>query len=88
MSRPDMSQRLGLALDEVAIEVESAEAAHGINYASYHEAYGVLAEEVDEFFDEVRLKREDRSLDRIAREATQIAAVAVRIAMMARGGRR
>ena len=49
-------------------------------FNSAHEAYGVISEEVAEFFDEVRLKRKDRNPLRMRHELTQIAAVAIRAA--------
>lgn len=49
------------------------------NFNSHHEAYGVLAEEVDEFWEIVRKKREDRSKDDVRAEALDIANVAWRI---------
>jgi len=58
------------------VEQEGASAAaHGL-YHSPHEAYGVLMEEVDEFFDEVKRKRIDPLAMR--KELIQVAAVAVR----------
>ena len=55
-------------------------------FASMHEAYGVLAEEVAELFDAVRLRQDnDQRLLMIEREALDVAAVALRIAAEARG---
>lgn len=54
------------------------------DFASMHEAYGVLAEEVAELFTEVCTKARDRTRQlRIREEAIQIAAVALRIAEQA-----
>jgi hypothetical protein len=54
------------------------------DFTSMHEAWGVLAEEVDEFTREVRTKQDTPGrADRIRREAIQIAAVAMRIAEQA-----
>lgn len=47
-------------------------------YASPHEGYGILMEEVAELFDEIRKKEKDRDLDAMRKEATQVAAVALR----------
>lgn len=52
---------------------------HGDTYASLHEGYGVLAEEVDELFDEIKLKAACRAQDRLIKEASQVAAVAMKI---------
>lgn len=57
----------------------------GVRYNSAHEAYGVLAEEVDEFWDEVKKKRSKRDPAAMRAELKQIAAVAIR-AMTDLGG--
>jgi hypothetical protein len=69
---------------EIEREAQAAQDKYG-NFASMHEAYGVLAEEVDELFDAVKLgpKNLNRGLE-IQKEAIQVAAVAFRIAMQAR----
>ena len=66
-------------LDEIAEEADRAVKEHG-QYNSLHEAFGVLLEEVDEFWDEVKLKRKKRSRDRIRKELVQIAAVCLKAA--------
>ena len=54
----------------------------GINkfgdYRSYHEAYAVILEEVDELWD--ALKTKDRDYDHIYEEAIQVAATSYRLA--------
>lgn len=59
------------------IEREHREAclAYGC-FHSRHEGYAVLKEEIDELWDVIRLNGTDREL---AQEATQVAAMAVRI---------
>lgn len=52
---------------------------HGDTYASLHEGYGVLFEEVDELFDEIKLKAANRSAGRLIKESSQVAAVAMKI---------
>ena len=54
------------------------------DFASMHEAFGVLAEEVTEFLEAVRLRQDnpDRA-DRLRQEALDIAAVCLRIAEQA-----
>ncbi len=47
------------------------------NFNSYHEGYAVLKEEVDELWDEVKLKTPDRL--KIYNEAKQVACMAIRI---------
>lgn len=64
-------------LREVRAEVNRANDIHG-GYHSAHEAYAVLLEEVDEFWEEVRRKRSERSPARMREELVQVAAVAVR----------
>lgn len=49
-------------------------------FNSFHEVYGVLMEEVDEFFDEVKLKPEFREPDNTLKELVQIAAIVERAA--------
>lgn len=68
----------------VRAEVERCGALYG-DFASMHEAYGVLAEEVLEFLLAVMLKQDHPGRpQRLEHEAVQIAAVAVRIAHQAR----
>jgi len=51
---------------------------------SFHENYGVLKEEFDEFWDEV--KRHDQDITSIYQEAKQTAAMAVRAMLLANWG--
>lgn len=67
-------------LNSVSFEVNRANSLYG-DFHSLHEAYAVLLEEVDELWEQVRKKEEDRSPGRIVEEAIQIAAVALRIAL-------
>ena len=62
---------------EVVAEVESAKSIFSMAFTSNHEGYAVLLEEVDELWDEVKKKHADK--ERIRKEATQIAAMALRI---------
>ncbi len=61
-------------LEEVLQELRSAEMKHG-QFNSMHEAYGVLVEEVEEFFDEVRANDYHGSM---RHELIQTAGVAMR----------
>ncbi len=45
---------------------------------SVHEAYAVILEELDEFWEEVRKKQENRSKTAMRRELIQIAAMSIR----------
>jgi NTP pyrophosphatase (non-canonical NTP hydrolase) len=47
---------------------------------SAHESYAVILEEVDEFWEEVRKKKQDRSEERMLKELVQIAAMCQRAA--------
>jgi len=57
--------------------------ATGINgpFNSGHEAYAVILEEVDEFWDEIRLKGPERNRYKMRAELVQIAAMACRASM-------
>jgi hypothetical protein len=66
-------------LSRVQNEIVRGEEKHGpLN--SHHEAYAVLLEEVDEYWHEV--KRQQRIPGKLRDELIQIAAVALRAAMM------
>lgn len=69
---------LDASVDAVVAEVEHAVTAFGSDYASAHEAFGVLLEEVDEFRAWVYRKRNERDRRAMMEELTQIAAVAVK----------
>lgn len=47
---------------------------------SAHEAYAVMAEEVDELWAWVKTKQKNRDLDAMRKEAIQVAAMALRFA--------
>lgn len=66
---------IDLTLGVVAIELENAIAAHG-PMKSAHEAYAVIKEELDEFWEEVKRKKTSES--DMAKEIIQIAAMCVR----------
>ncbi len=51
---------------------------HGLQFASLHEAYSVLLEELDEVWDITRMKRKDRDQVNLEKEFIQIAAMAVK----------
>ena len=48
--------------------------------SSYHEGYGLLAEELDEFWDEVKKKARERNKENALVELVQIATLCKRIA--------
>ena len=68
------------AARDVLEQLAAIDAKHGPTFASMHEGYAVLLEEVDELFDEVRRKDSRRSPVAMRREAIDIAVVALRIA--------
>lgn len=70
----DRVKRVELLL-EIEMELDRARAKH-IKFPSTHHGYAVLAEEVDELWDHVRLKEPDTS--QMRRECIQIAAMAIR----------
>jgi NTP pyrophosphatase (non-canonical NTP hydrolase) len=63
-------------ITEIDEELHRAKTKHTRNFSSTHEGYAVLAEEVDELWDEVK---KNGSQDRIREEAIQVAAMAIRI---------
>ena len=66
-------------LSDVSWEVVRSLKKHGPHH-SFHEAYAVLLEEVDELWDWVKRKDHERDLGAMVVECRQIAAVATRIA--------
>ncbi|HHH29062.1 MAG TPA: hypothetical protein ENK57_12060 [Polyangiaceae bacterium] len=75
------SNDIGRALEAVGTATRAVSKAFA-PYNSAHEAYGVLAEEVAELFDEVRKKSHLRSRLALRNEAIDVAVVAVRIAAL------
>jgi hypothetical protein len=69
--------RIEQTLADVQAELTSAMAAHG-PMRSRHEAYAVILEEVDEFWEEVKLKESSLSKLSMKEALTQIAAMACR----------
>jgi hypothetical protein len=64
-------------IQAILAEVERSKM-HGETFASLHEAYAVMLEEVDEVWDVTRQKRRDRSGPHLRKEFIQIAAMAVK----------
>lgn len=67
---------VGLVVNEL---ISAQEKWPGFNSA--HEGWGVLAEEVDELWDEVKVNQKKRDLDKMRKEAIQVAAMAIRFAV-------
>lgn len=61
-------------------EAERAIEEHG-QYHSVHEAYAILMEEVDEFWEQVKKKRKNRNPKNMYHELMQVAAVAAKAAL-------
>lgn len=65
------------ALDDIENEYLAATEVYG-SFASPHEGYAIIKEELDELWDEVKLKPSKRDKQRMYDEAKQIAAMALR----------
>lgn len=66
--------------DLVRTELARSKVQHDHEFNSAHEAFGVLYEELDEFWDEVKLKKEKRNRQNMLKELVQIAAMAQKAA--------
>ena len=69
--------KITLAKAEVEEELYAATSKFGA-FASAHEGYAVLKEEVDELWDEVKKNQKVRSVEKLRAEAKQVAAMALR----------
>src|SRR5262245_44523169 len=63
-------------LDLVEAELSKAQQKHPTPIHNAHEAYGVIAEEFAEFFDEVRAQKHDK--EKMLKELVQVAAMCYR----------
>lgn len=63
--------------EEIDDELKRAER-HGGGFHSLHEAYGVIAEELDEVWDITKLKRKNRDEQHLRQELIQVAAMAIK----------
>ena len=70
-------QALSGVLAEIGVELRSAVQQHA-SQNSAHESYAVILEELDEFWDEVKKKREQRDDNKMRRELIQTAAMCAR----------
>ncbi len=62
---------------EIADELDRAER-HGKEFASLHEAYAVILEELDEIWDITRMKKKNRTREELEKELIQLGAMAVK----------
>lgn len=74
-----MSEITNQFISDMESELSMADAAHG-TYNSYHEAYAVILEELDEFWDIVKMKRQARDHAHAYVELVQIAVTCMRTA--------
>jgi len=65
-----------IAIAAIVEECAAASKANG-PFHSAHEGYAVLLEELDELWEEVRLKKCERDSRRLAKEAIQVGAMAL-----------
>jgi NTP pyrophosphatase (non-canonical NTP hydrolase) len=73
-----LSERdIGFAVDQELLKAR----AKWPRFNSAHEGYAVLREEVDELWDMVKVNQSRRDLEKMQREAIQVAAMAQRFAM-------
>jgi hypothetical protein len=68
-------KRIQTVILDVEVELHNAESLHSPAH-SYHEAFAILKEEVDELWEEI--KQKEPCNQRITSEATQVAAMALR----------
>ena len=74
---PDVEAKIDLVMKMVKAELLAATAAFP-EFASAHEGYAVILEEVDELWDEIKVNKLDGSRARQRREARQVAAMGAR----------
>jgi NTP pyrophosphatase (non-canonical NTP hydrolase) len=72
-------QQLSVALQEIEVEVLRAKKLFPTNFHNQHEAYAVILEEVDELWDEIKKNQKNYDLKAQRKEATQAAAMLVRL---------
>ena len=70
-------EKIGRIFDKVIQELDKATLSNG-SFNSAHEGYAVILEELDELWDQVKLKEKDRNYNNMKKECVQIAAMAIR----------
>jgi len=78
MAYPTILPNIGNELAEEIDDEISRAKRHGEKFASLHEAYGVILEEVDEVWDITKQKKRDRDAVHLRSELIQIAAMAIK----------
>lgn len=69
----EANERLYSAIQAELVRAEM----HGVKFASAHEAYAVILEELDEFWEICRQKRRDRNAQEIEKELIQLGAMVI-----------
>lgn len=87
MSKNIYKSHINAILDEIYAEIMVALKFHG-DFKSLHEAYAVILEEVDELWEEIKLKKELRDSNRMREEAIQIAAMCIKLIKYLDDGKR
>jgi NTP pyrophosphatase (non-canonical NTP hydrolase) len=64
-------------ITDICAEIDRS-SPHGEEFASLHEAYAVILEELDEVWEITRQKRRDRNADALRKELVQVAAMAIK----------
>lgn len=72
----------------VSSKIKRSRKSRGRPLSGFHEAYGLILEEIDEFWDEVRKKPRNRNVKRALLELSHISAAAQMAAEDLCGGRR
>ena len=75
----DYPDNLNKALSEISTEVLRAKTMFPTNFHNQHEAYAVILEEFDELWDEIKKNQKNYDLAAQRTEATQAAAMLVRL---------
>ena len=75
----DYPASLSKALGEISNEVLRAKTMFPTNFHNQHEAYAVILEEFDELWDEIKKNQKNYDLPAQRTEATQAAAMLVRL---------
>lgn len=78
MNLQEFNAVLPQVLYEISLRVKYIKEKYARDFASHHEMYGVLAEEIHELFTEICAKEENRDYNKVRAEALDIIVVLVR----------